>query len=186
MANNTPSEQADHALEAAANGETLQKLGGIQRVRESTLGAIGNIFGGARRLFRKGERLDGIAQMGQGVLDALDIIPSALADANRFVWGPKETKVGRGPSGSITNTGRAIKGVDDVNSVPDAIGVAGDVVHALGFKLASYALALARNQRASYAGIMGADAPKKTVRATQATQSRNTRRNTKKPLTIAM
>ena len=139
-------EQATEAEAAMNDTESLQKLGGIQRIKESTIGAIGNVLKGTGRLFKKGERTKGAAQIGQGILDALDVFFGAAADANRFVFGPKETKVGSGPSEYNYNISRAIGGAKDVSNPVEAIGVAGDILHAGATKLGSDGLiALRRN-----------------------------------------
>ena len=68
--------------------ESLPELGGISRVKQSTLDAVGNVLGGVGKIVT-GKPLKGIAQGAEGVFDALDIIPGAAADGIRAVTGPK-------------------------------------------------------------------------------------------------
>lgn len=127
---------------ATSSSESLQNLGGLRRTQESTLGAIGNVLGGAGQLvFGKG-RLKGAARMGQGVLDALDVVPSFAADSIRFVTGPKGNETG--PSGYNYNITRALGSVKEVRDPLGAIGAATDIVHAAVFKLGSDALKAAQ------------------------------------------
>ncbi|PIR48530.1 hypothetical protein COU80_02350 [Candidatus Peregrinibacteria bacterium CG10_big_fil_rev_8_21_14_0_10_55_24] len=62
--------------------EPMEPLGGIQRTKESTIGAVGNVLKGAGNILRL-RPLRGGAQIGQGVLDALDVAPSFAADVLR-------------------------------------------------------------------------------------------------------
>ena len=128
------------------NTETrsLKKLGGLRRTQESTIGAIGNVLGGAGEVvFSKGNRLKGLARVGQGVLDGLDIVPSFAADSIRFVTGPKGNETGA--SEYQYNITRALGSAKEVQDPLGAIGAATDIIHASVFKLGSDALQAYRN-----------------------------------------
>jgi hypothetical protein len=62
--------------------EPMEPLGGIQRTKESTVGAVGNVFKGTGNILRL-RPLRGGSQIVQGALDALDVIPSFAADVLR-------------------------------------------------------------------------------------------------------
>jgi hypothetical protein len=125
--------------------ETLQHLGDLQRTKESTIGAIGNILEGAGRTVFKGQLVKGPLQIGQGILDGLDAPISLAADTNRFVFGPKGDGVPTGTSEYNYNVSRAIGSASQVKDPLGAIGAAGDIIHAVGFKLGSDALKAFRN-----------------------------------------
>jgi len=72
-----------------SDNEPMEPLRGWQRVKESTLGALGNIGGGFARMIGLSEKgfqpVRGVLQIGQGVLDVLDVVPSVVADGTRIV-----------------------------------------------------------------------------------------------------
>ncbi|MBU2259261.1 hypothetical protein KKC44_01520 [Patescibacteria group bacterium] len=119
-----------------ADEAPLDHLGGFQRIKESTLGAVGNVFGGAGKVLT-GKPIKGLAQAGQGVLDAFDVIPSAVADGIRSATGPDNP---RGSSPYYYNISRAFGSIAQVEKPSDVVGATVDIVHASFFKLGSDAL----------------------------------------------
>jgi hypothetical protein len=131
------------AAESLEDGR-LDNLGGLTRVKESTFGAVGNVLGGTGKLlFRPGQRFNGALQIGQGGLDALDIIPAAAADGIHMVTGP-DSPPGKSPRRyNITRALDSFSHIDTKRPV-GAVGAVADVVHASVFKLGSDALKAAR------------------------------------------
>jgi hypothetical protein len=140
----------NHAEQAylGSDGDLLKPLGGFQRTKESTIGALGNVGGGAVALL-KGKIVGGPLQIAQGVFDALDTIPSAVADGVRGVMGTQSGNYGS----SRTNIGRAFSHVGDIDlsdpveTIKDTIAVTTDAVHAVVFKPLSDVLRLARGSK---------------------------------------
>jgi hypothetical protein len=120
----------------SSEGDHLEHLGGFVRLQESTLGAAGNVLSGTGKVLT-GKPIRGVAQVGQGVLDAIDIVPSAIADGVRSATGPDNP---RGTSQYNYNISRALGSFNQIEKPSDAIGAAVDVVHASVFKLGSDAL----------------------------------------------
>lgn len=132
-------------LESVGSSDTLEPLGGWQRTKESTFGAVGNILGGTGQVITgngKGGRIGGVARFGQGALDAFDIPISALADGVRNVAGTPSNP----HSPSRFNITRAAKSFTDIrmddpmNTIKDSIVFTTDNIHALFFKPGSDAL----------------------------------------------
>lgn len=132
------------------DGASLEPLGGFQRTKESSIGAVGNVAGGIGQIITgTGGRFKGILRVGEGIFDALDVVPSAVADGVRMVAGT--------PSNSHTpsrfHTVRAMRHASDirtdnvVNGVLDTGAVAVDNIHAIGFKLGSDVLRLMRGAK---------------------------------------
>ncbi len=118
-------------------GEHLEGLGGITRTKESTIGAVKDIFQGTGRLvFVRGKRLKGASQVAEGVFNIFDIVPSAIADGVRSAAGPK----GKGGSDYNYNISRAFGSFKDVKKPTDVIGATVDVIHAVGFRLGTDAV----------------------------------------------
>ena len=124
------------AMEAMGGGQ-LSHLGGLTRVKESTVDGVGNILGGTGRFVFKGQFIKGAAQVGQGVLDILDIVPSAAADGVRMITGPDGP---RGQSPYNYNISRALGSWGQIEKPQHAVGAAVDTIHAAVFKLGSDAL----------------------------------------------
>tara|TARA_Y100000310_G_scaffold334980_1_gene415924 strand:- start:698 stop:1237 length:540 start_codon:yes stop_codon:yes gene_type:complete len=126
------------AAESLGGGGNLNHLGGLTRIKESTVDGVGNVLKGTGRFVFKGQFIKGAAQVGQGALDILDIIPSAAADGVRMVAGPDSPR--GGPSPYNYNISRALGSVDQIKKPQHAISAATDIVHASVFKLGSDAL----------------------------------------------
>lgn len=136
-------------LESAGDGDILEPLGGWQRTQESTFGAVGNIVGGTGQLITgngQGGRIGGVARVGQGALDVLDIPVSLAADGIRNVAGTPSNP----HSSSRFNITRAAKSFTDIrtddpmNAIKDAVVFTTDNIHALFFKAGSDALKAVR------------------------------------------
>jgi hypothetical protein len=132
------------------DGATLEPLGGFQRTKESSIGAVGNVLGGVGQVITgTNGRFRGLLRVGEGVFDALDIVPSAIADGVRMTAGtPSKSHT---PSGF--HTVRAFRHASDirtdnvVNGVLDTGAVVVDNIHAIGFKLGSDILRLMRGAK---------------------------------------
>lgn len=121
------------AVEAAAiqNGEGLQHLGGLRRTQESTIGAVGDVLGGLKQvaLPSRGEsRIGGAARIAEGVFNAADIIPSAIADGARAFTGPDMPK---GQSQYNYNISRALGSFQHAKKPQHLIGGVIDTIHAV-------------------------------------------------------
>ena len=127
-------ESVPEKLQAEAmGGGQLNHLGGITRTAESTVGAVGNVLKGTGRFVFKGEFVKGAAQVGQGVFDAIDVIPSAAADGIRMVAGPDGPR-GRSPYNyNITRALGSFEQIDMKRPV-GAVGAVADLTHAAIFK----------------------------------------------------
>lgn len=121
----------------------MEPLGGLQRTKESSIGAVTNIAGGIGQVITgTGGRIKGVLRMGQGVLDAFDIVPSLAADGVRKFAGTPSNSY----SPSRFNITRALSHARDirtdnvVDGVLDAGAVVVDNIHSIGFKAGSDAL----------------------------------------------
>jgi len=122
------------ALELSGGG-SLNHLGGYERTKESTIGAVKNLVQGAGRLlFVSGKRWKGATQIAQGAFDAADVIPSAILDTARPLTSPTSQ---RGSSPYNYNISRAAGSFTNAESPRDYLGASLDAVHAIGFRAGS-------------------------------------------------
>lgn len=131
----------------AGNSEYLHSLGGLQRTKESTIGAAGDVVGGVGSVITgQGGRFRGILRAGEGVANVLDAVPSAATDGLRSLSGM--------PTGSESparfNITRAINDAanirtdDPLHTVTDTLSWTAGMAHAVLFRGGSDVLRLMR------------------------------------------
>lgn len=118
------------------SAEMMEPLGGLQRSKESTFEAIGNIGEGVKQIITgTNGRLRGLARVGQGILDVADTGVSAIADGVRSLSGmPSNGASGRY---SITRAFRDYQNIrtnDAMNTIKDTTAYVAGLVHAVVFK----------------------------------------------------
>jgi hypothetical protein len=132
------------------DGAALEPLGGWRRTQESSIDAATNVLGGIGQVISgSGGRIRGLLRIGQGAFDALDIVPSVIADGVRKVAGTPSNA-----SSSQLNITRSLKhATTDIrtdkpfNTVKDIGTVIVDNVHSIGFKVGSDVLRLLRGAK---------------------------------------
>ncbi len=142
------SARENRLLRLNASGEYMDELKGLQRTKESSIGAAGNIVGGTGQILTgsgKG-RLDGALRLGQGALDIFDVPVSGVADGIRSLSGmptgneaPSRFNVTR-----AFNDYANIRTDDPMNTVKDGMAWTAGMVHAVFFKGGSDLLKAAR------------------------------------------
>lgn len=114
----------------------MEHLGGLQRTKESSVGAVVDVASGIKQMIlpnrSKGEgRLKGAARIGEGVFNALDIVPSAIADGTRAAIGPDRKQ---GSSDYNYNISRGFGSFRDMEKPQHAVSAVVDNIHAIGFR----------------------------------------------------